>query len=74
MIANEDGQNITISGGFLPSFDRIVINEREDIDVTATGVLNIEAGTYVYLGSEEDLNVELIDAGGAVRLKTGQTL
>ncbi|MCW8962189.1 MAG: hypothetical protein OQL16_00240 [Gammaproteobacteria bacterium] len=45
---------------------------REDIDVDATGAINIVAGDHIFLGSEVDLNVDQIAAGQTVEIKTGQ--
>jgi len=48
---------------------RITIHD--DLDVEATGGITIDAGDHIYLGAEQDINVESIVAGGGVRIKTG---
>ena len=48
---------------------KIVINRREDVDVDASGEINITAGGNVYLGSELDLNIDTVVAGTTVRIK-----
>ncbi|MHC4618339.1 MAG: hypothetical protein ACYTEQ_11370 [Planctomycetota bacterium] len=50
----------------------IIVNQREDVDVRATGEINIDAGASVYLGSEIDLNIDTVVAGDKVRIKGGQ--
>ena len=57
----------------------IQISQREDIDVTATGVLNVTADDQVFLGSEVTLQVDQVTAGDSstganVRLKTSQSI
>jgi len=56
----------------------IKIYKREDIDLTASDLITVTAGTNVYLGSEVDLNIDQVIAGtadpieGKVRIKGGQ--
>ena len=50
----------------------VQISKREDVDVDATGEINIEAGGVVFLGSELDLNIDTVSAGDNVRIKGGQ--
>jgi hypothetical protein len=40
----------------------------DDIDVTADSV-TITAGTHVYLGSEQDINIDAVSGGDAIRIK-----
>jgi hypothetical protein len=40
--------------------------------VEGSGEINIEAGSYVYLGSESDINIDLVEAGDTVRIKGAQ--
>ena len=50
----------------------IVIDQREDVDVHASGRIRVQAGSGVYLGSEIDLRIDMVQAGGDVRIKGGQ--
>ncbi|KPK77738.1 MAG: hypothetical protein AMJ79_02265 [Phycisphaerae bacterium SM23_30] len=50
------------------------ITRREDVDVEATGVIDISAGDHVYLGSESDINVKQIHGGDQIRIKGGKAI
>ncbi|HUU83030.1 MAG TPA: hypothetical protein VM243_05950, partial [Phycisphaerae bacterium] len=52
-----------------PSAEKLVIALREDVDVEAGGVILVEAGGNVFLGSEKDLNIDQVLAGEKVRIK-----
>ncbi|MBV1719790.1 MAG: hypothetical protein KMY51_07260 [Desulfomicrobium sp.] len=41
----------------------------EDVDIKASGKVKVTADTFVYLGSEQDMRIEQIVAGGLVQLK-----
>ncbi len=43
--------------------------QREDIDVEASESLAVDARSRVYLGGEQDLNVQAVKADGAIRIK-----
>jgi len=47
------------------------IASHEDVDVEAAGVVAVLAGESVYLGSETDLRLHEVHAGGKVRIKGG---
>ncbi|MGE0335313.1 MAG: hypothetical protein AB7Q76_08500 [Gammaproteobacteria bacterium] len=46
--------------------------QREDIDVEASESIAIDARSRVYLGGEQDLNVQSVQADGAIRIKGAQ--
>lgn len=51
----------------------VEIIQREDVDIAATGVLDVpSAGDNVYIGSEISIAVNQIFADGSVRIKTQQ--
>jgi Bacterial Ig domain/Lectin C-type domain/FG-GAP-like repeat len=50
----------------------IVINRKQDIDIDAQGELNLTAGGHIFLGSEQDLNLDQVKAGSEVRIKAAQ--
>ena len=43
--------------------DTITVSLREDVDITASGSMNLKSGEHIYLGSEEDINIDSITAG-----------
>jgi len=45
------------------------ISSLEDVDIKASGNVNVTADTFVYLGSEQDMRIDRIVAGGLVQLK-----
>jgi Ca2+-binding RTX toxin-like protein len=47
------------------------ITVHDDLDVEASGGIGIVADDHIYLGAEQDINVEAITANGEVRIKTG---
>ena len=51
------------------SADAITIQLREDVDVQASGALDVNGAGSVYIGSEADLNIGRIAAGGNLRIK-----
>jgi hypothetical protein len=54
------------------------LNLRDDVDLQTsdTGVINVSAGGYVYLGSEIDMSIDQIASwgGGDIRLKGGDAI
>ena len=52
----------------------LTIKRKKDIDVAASGQLEIQTPNDLYLGSEEDLNIKLISSGGAASLRTEGSL
>ena len=42
---------------------------REDVDVDALGTITIDAGDHVYLGSEQDVNIDRIGSNQSIRVK-----
>ncbi|MEL7355615.1 MAG: LamG-like jellyroll fold domain-containing protein [Cyanobacteria bacterium J06560_6] len=49
---------------------KIVISLKQDVDIDAKGELNITAGAQVFLGSEQDININQVSAGDLVRIKS----
>ena len=50
---------------------KMTVDLREDIDIEATGSINIQAGNNAYIGSDEhDFEIDRIVAGGEVSIKT----
>ncbi|MEO1621780.1 MAG: C-type lectin domain-containing protein, partial [Cyanobacteria bacterium J06632_3] len=49
---------------------KIVISLKQDVDIDANGELNITAGSQVFLGSEQDININQVSAGNLVRIKS----
>lgn len=47
----------------------IKIAMREDVDVEAAGTVTIEASGHVYLGSEQDVNIDRIGSNQSIRIK-----
>ncbi|MCK9231001.1 MAG: hypothetical protein M0P18_10020, partial [Syntrophales bacterium] len=50
----------------------VQLSMREDVDVHATGTINVTAVGVVYIGSELDLNIGTVTAGDNVRIKSRQ--
>ena len=78
-LVTETAVNITITRGEAPTIDSIYIDQREDVDVEATGDVTVDAGGKVYLGSESDLNIVHVYAGDGVvgdnvRIKGGESI
>ena len=82
-LSPETGVEVSVASVILdPTEEGVVvsaiqINEREDIDVDALGLISITAGQEVFLGSEFDLRIATVEAGdafegGNVRIKGGQ--
>jgi len=51
--------------------DTLTITLHDDLDVEADEAITIDAGSHVYLGAEQDINVNTIDAGTDIRIKGG---
>ncbi|WP_018410451.1 leukotoxin LktA family filamentous adhesin [Methyloversatilis thermotolerans] len=56
--------------------NQIVILQRDDIDIagnagTPAQSVTINAGTHAYLGSEQDINIDRVQANQAIRIKGG---
>jgi len=52
--------------------ETVTILRREDVDVAASGGILVEGRDHVFLGGEQDLNVESVVSDGQVRIKGGQ--
>ncbi|MEL7086290.1 MAG: hypothetical protein AAGM36_17535, partial [Cyanobacteria bacterium J06597_1] len=52
------------------AISKIVISLKQDVDIDAKGELNITAGAQVFLGSEQDININQVSAGDLVRIKS----
>ncbi|HMM75895.1 MAG TPA: leukotoxin LktA family filamentous adhesin [Gammaproteobacteria bacterium] len=52
--------------------ETVTILRREDVDVAASGGILIEGRDHVFLGGEQDLNIESVTSDGQVRIKGGQ--
>ncbi|KUG05437.1 hypothetical protein ASZ90_017119 [hydrocarbon metagenome] len=48
----------------------MIISVHEDVDIEAAGKISVQAGSNVYLGSEEDVNLHSL-TGGNTRIKSG---
>ncbi len=48
------------------------IRLHDDIDVQASGGVTIAAMTHVYLGSEQDINIDTVTGGDVIRIKGGR--
>ncbi|CAM2780863.1 LEPR-XLL domain-containing protein [Vibrio rarus] len=57
----------------MASVTKIVIDQREDIDVLVTGTISATASGNVYLGSEQSMMIDSI-SGDNVRIKSKQSL
>jgi hypothetical protein len=57
--------NIFAGGGSAVSLEVLL---HDDIDVTAESI-TITAGSHVYLGSEQDINIDSVTGGDAIRIK-----
>ncbi|BAS59688.1 hemagglutinin/hemolysin-like protein [Leptolyngbya boryana NIES-2135] len=51
---------------------KVVISQKQDVDIDATGEINLTAGGNVFLGSEQDINLDQVKAGSEVRIKAAQ--
>jgi len=67
-LASAEAGDIEITG------TEIRIKQRDDVDIDALDSLNIVAGQNIYLGSEQDINIDQISSvsQGSVNIKTGQ--
>ncbi|MGB3415081.1 MAG: calcium-binding protein [Mesorhizobium sp.] len=85
-VVSELGRTVTLAAvvddpmSETASITRIIINRREDIDLTAGGAVTAKAGGAVYLGSETTVQLGNIVAGqgnsdgDTIRIKTGGSL
>ncbi|TFH17573.1 MAG: hypothetical protein E4H02_02555, partial [Lentisphaerales bacterium] len=70
--------DITVTLGASPTIYAIRIDERDDVNIRASGNVVVSAVDEVYLGSapyagvELSIRIESVDAGGDVRIKAGQ--
>ena len=48
----------------------LTIKRKKDIDVAASGQLEVQTPNDLYLGSQEDLNIKLVSSGGVAILRT----
>lgn len=58
LIASAERDNLEISA----DGDTITVHKREDVDVHADSI-NLKANGYIYLGGEQDINVNTVEAG-----------
>lgn len=52
----------------------VQVQEREDFDISASGVLKVTAGGETFVGSENDLNLDVITVDGDLRVKTNGSI
>ncbi len=45
------------------SAQSLVVTLHDDLDITATGNVTVTAGNHIYLGSEQDINIDAITSG-----------
>ena len=60
--------------GAAPIVNSIVIDNRDDLDISGSGALNVDSEGAVLLGSEDDVRINRIDAVGFARIKTGANI
>ena len=62
---------VTILNGTAPHVTGILVQHRDDLNVDATGKIDISAGGNVFIGSEQafNFNIHQLSAGGDVRIK-----
>ena len=62
---------VSILNGTAPNVTGILVQHRDDLNVDATGKIDVSAGGSVFLGSEQafDFNIHQVQAGGDVRIK-----
>ena len=79
-LVNDNGVSVEVSQIVVDplntpfTINKLLVDQRDDIDINAGGDLKVTAGTTAYIGSEMDITVDQVSAGGAVRLKSGQGL
>ncbi|MBD1822859.1 DUF4347 domain-containing protein [Cyanobacteria bacterium FACHB-DQ100] len=56
------------------SIAKVSISLKQDVDINTTGEINLTAGGNVFLGSEQDINLDQIKAGSEVRIKATKGL
>ncbi|MCH1440255.1 MAG: hypothetical protein L7W43_11405, partial [Rubripirellula sp.] len=56
------------------SLSTIEVGQRDDIDLTAEGVLEISATTQVFIGSEQNFQIRSVDTTGDVTVKSGGSI
>lgn len=69
MILTAENKDITIV-----SDNEIRIAPKEDLNLRASGAIQAKAAGDIFLGSEEDMALALIEAGGDVRIKSRQNI
>ncbi len=79
-LLTKTGVAIQIARGVAPIISTIQVDNRDDVNFTATGILNATAGLNIYLGSTTDIKLGLVHAGTAsstdnsIRIKGAQNL
>jgi len=64
LIASAEKDDIDYDG------EKVTVSRKLDVDVEATGTIDIEALQFIYLGSEEDVNINRVDSAMSnIRLK-----
>jgi hypothetical protein len=51
---------------------KVMISQKQDVDIDATGEINLTASGNVFLGSEQDINLDQVKSGSEVRIKAAQ--
>ncbi|MEP0981787.1 Ig-like domain-containing protein [Leptolyngbya sp. FACHB-17] len=54
------------------SIAKVSISLKQDVDINTTGEINLTAGGNVFLGSEQDINLDQVKAGSEVRIKAAK--
>ncbi|MBA3348546.1 MAG: hypothetical protein H0T13_08305, partial [Actinobacteria bacterium] len=73
ILAAESG-SIDLSWGYRPATTRLIIDQSDDVDVTAYGTLNVTATGNVLIGSGETLKLGVIDTPGRTSIKTSASI
>ncbi|MDI9420620.1 MAG: hypothetical protein QM451_00090 [Bacillota bacterium] len=69
LILTAESKDVTIL-----SDDEIQIVPKEDLDLRASGLIQARAAGSIFLGSEADLALARIEAGGDIRIKSRQNI
>jgi Ca2+-binding RTX toxin-like protein len=71
MVFLDAGGNIVDPNDTTATATQLQITKRDDLDVRASGNISIDADDHIYLGAEQDINIDTIVAGGEIRIKGG---
>ena len=72
MVAKDSAGNIVNIFDSKNKAATLDITLHDDVDVAASGSISINSSTHVYLGSEQDINIDSIVGGDGIRIKGAQ--